>query len=182
MAKETPRMTHKKLCSILAGAYYSFLKALLSANPPSASQAAYDGGIRHSDCKGHFLSNAYLTLYDKHFRDADWIYHSKAAGKILDSGSRRGLRFEHIVPKERYIQEEGWRLVETEAPDAQKKIEQLLEKYWFIAIITAAEEKRLSATAMPDGWDGKDIFARYKQPKDGGKPILLYRADGTPCW
>ncbi|MBO7135616.1 MAG: hypothetical protein J6V73_03205 [Spirochaetaceae bacterium] len=182
MAKKNPNITHDELCHILAGTYYTFLKAIIFANPPAEAKDVYNDGIKCSDCKGHFLSNAYLTMYDKHYINADWIYHTEDAKKILDSKNKKGLHFEHIVPKERYIQDESWKLVKNGDPDAQSKIEDLLKKYWYIAVITTQENKRLLDTKMPDGWDTKDIFARYKQPKDGGAPIQLYDKDGKKCF
>ena len=42
-------------------------------------------------------------------------------------------------------------------------VTELLSKYWKIAVITKEQDKLLSRRKMPDGWDGKDIFARYRK-------------------
>lgn len=41
---------------------------------------------------------------------------------------------------------------------------------------------QICLVVTPVSCNGKDIFARYKQPKDGGAPVVLYKADGKPCW
>lgn len=169
---------HKQLCKELAEAYYTFLTTVYSAE--SKEQRIYLNGINHSDCKGHFLSNAYLSMYGKYVDSVEWVYHSLDAKKIIDSGQKKGIVFEHIVPKQKYIQD----LCEQRAINGELTVDfiyDLLCKYWFIALITSAEDKNLLANKMPDGWDGKDIFLRYKQTKNG-IPIQLFDCDGKPAW
>ena len=178
MAKKNPQMSHDELCEKLALAYAAFLKALYAAPVPqdTLAQELYQCGTRHADCRGHFLSNAYLSLYDKFYTGAEWTFHSAASRK---KGAT--LRFEHIVPKQKYIQSECEKAAQDGQPPDAGMISALLKKYWYVAVITAEEERRLARSSMPEGWDREDIFARYRAPKEGSE-ILLYRSDGSPCF
>jgi hypothetical protein len=106
-----------------------------------------------------FLSNAVLSA-TKGSKYLKGDYVSSGAKKQIDSGDLTGLVFEHMVPKQRYIQElcveraKAGSLSETFVDD-------LLKKYWSIAIITREEAKRLHPTRMPDDWNHDSIFARY---------------------
>ena len=170
--------SHKQLCKKLAEAYYTFLTTIYSAK--SNEQRLYLNGINHSDCKGHFLSNAYLSMYGKHVDFVSWVFHSVAAKRIIEAGKKEGIIFEHIVPKQNYIQN----LCEQQAIEGKLTVEfiyELLCKYWFIALITSDENKNLLKDKMPNDWDGQDIFARYKHTTNG-TPIQLFDCNNKPAW
>jgi hypothetical protein len=110
-------------------------------------------GIREGLNK--FLSNATEgTKYDK----AD--YESPEARRKIEAGDRSGLIYEHMVPKQLYIQAA---CVEHAKAGALTEafIDDLLKRYWKTAIVTRGEAARLYARRMPDDWDGTDVHARY---------------------
>jgi len=86
---------------------------------------------------------------------------SEAALKQLDEKNYHELVYEHLVPKQEYIQKP----CEDLARNGELTVEfalQALNKYWQIATVTTAEDSRLERTKMPNGWDMEDIYARYK--------------------
>ena len=95
-----------ELCERLGTAYVKFLCALNDLE--GEHDEVLSGGINHADCKNHFLSNAYLSMFNKFELNKPWIYHSNAAKEQINNkekGKRnRGLCFEHIVPKQQYLQ------------------------------------------------------------------------------
>ena len=67
------------------------------------------------------------------------------------------------------------KLVKEKGKDALQEVTELIKKYWKIAVITSAENKRLLTRTMPKGWkEGDDLFARYNNPKDCGEKIQLF--------
>ena len=166
-----------ELCERLGTAYVKFLCALNDLE--EEHDEVLSGGINHADCKNHFLSNAYLSMFNKFELNKPWIYHSKAAKEQIDKKEKgewnRGLCFEHIVPKQQYLQSKCEKLVKEKGKDALQEVTELIKKYWKIAVITSAENKRLLTRTMPKGWkEGDDLFARYNNPKDCGEKIQLF--------
>lgn len=109
-----------------------------------------------------FITNAYLKMHigkNKYFKSH---YISIAAEKKLQNKDLKGLVFEHVIPKEEYIQKPCEKLAR-EGALTEEFILELLNKYWIIATITKEEDKRLSAKIMPKNWDGADVFERYNQ-------------------
>ncbi|GEM_PF-1081028 len=144
----------------MAEAYYDLLVGivpLLQKNP------CIEVGLKEGLNK--FLSNLCIKYRGKDETD----FYSEKAKEMLDKSSKlkkrpKGLEYEHMVPKEQYIQKV--------CLDAAKEgklcvddIKELLTKYWKIATITKEEHDALSkagyAGKMPDDWDKIDIFARY---------------------
>ncbi len=87
-------------------------------------------------------------------------YRSKAA--IGMSIKSRGLVYDHSIPF-RYLQ--GKLLaIENVSHDQVKHV---LEKYCCAALITREEDAQLNAAGlnrkMPEGWDGVDFLARYRE-------------------
>lgn len=106
-----------------------------------------------------FLSNALLKLRSGHKYHQGDFYSIDAVTKI-NSEDLSGLVFEHMVPKNKYIQ----KVCEERAAAGQLDLDftiDLLQKYWHIAVITKDEDALLISRHMPDGWDGVDIFQRY---------------------
>lgn len=180
--KENPDISFNHLCENLGNAYVHFLIALNDMKKQNNDYLT--GGINHTDCKNHFLSNAYLSKFDKFALDKEWIYHSKAAKKRIDEAKNKrlcGLCFEHIVPKQEYLQDKCEKLVKEKKEAAIQEVIELIKKYWKIAVVTSEENKRLLVRTMPKGWnEGDDLFERYNKPKDNGEKILLYNYRDEP--
>ena len=77
--------------------------------------------------------------------------------------------FEHMVPKGKYI----FNRIKEEAKknnsddELQKLIYELVDKYYYVALITKDEHKKLSNKGykqkMPEDWDWESIEARYQK-------------------
>lgn len=112
---------------------------------------------------GKFLSNAYIAQYSKN-KYLLGHYYSNSAYEKVQSGDFRGLVFEHMVPKRKYIQE-PCEIAAKSGLLTQEMIQTLLSRYWKIAVITSEEDALLESTRMPKDWDGNDIFFRYVKAK-----------------
>lgn len=111
-----------------------------------------------------FLSNTMLYLYKESrgknkYQQGD--YYSKKAQEKVDRKDFTDLVFEHMIPKNEYIQKPCEEAARNNSITIEF-IEDKLRKYWKIAIITKEEDKLLASKRMPNDWDGKDIFARYQ--------------------
>lgn len=147
----------------MAKAYYKLLSML-------KDELASDGDIKAGLTEGltKFLSNLEIRL--NRSKEGTNYVSAKAKAKLQD-GDKTGLVFEHIVPKTKYIQEPCIQAAvngqfaggETFSEEA---VLQLLDRYWQIALITKEEDDALTdlglRNKMPGGWDGTDVFARYK--------------------
>ena len=77
--------------------------------------------------------------------------------------------FEHMVPKGKYIfnriKEEAKKNISDDK--LQKLIYELVDKYYYVALITKDEHKKLSNKGykqkMPEDWDGQSFKARYQK-------------------
>lgn len=77
--------------------------------------------------------------------------------------------FEHMVPKGKYIfnriKEEAKKNISDD--ELQKLIYELVDKYYYVALITKDEHKKLSNKGykqkMPEDWDGQSFKARYQK-------------------
>ena len=77
--------------------------------------------------------------------------------------------FEHMVPKGKYIfnqiKEEAKKNISDD--ELQKLIYKLVDKYYYVALITKDEHKELSNKGykqkMPEDWDLESIEARYQK-------------------
>ena len=106
-----------------------------------------------------FVSNAYLRSFKSGTNKYLKVnYFSEKAYKQIKSEDYKNLIFEHIVPKQKYIQDPCI-LKANEKTLTIEFIQDLLKKYWCIATITKEEDSRLGA--IPDNWDRIDIFVRY---------------------
>lgn len=107
-----------------------------------------------------FLSNAFLrTNGGNKYLQGDFF--SEEAIKKIDKRDFSQLVYEHMVPKSKYIQKPCEELAKNGGLTIAY-IENLLDSYWKIAIITKSENSKLTAREMPKNWDGKDIQARYR--------------------
>ena len=155
-----------KNCTKIAEAYYTFLRGIDWGND------FYTQGIR--DGKKTFLTNAFLGTYgEKKYSCGD--YYSPAAWKIVQSSNKpSGLIFEHMVPKKKYIHAPCEKLAES-GDLTVPFIENLLQKFWKIAIVTKEEDMHLGRNSMPANWDEEDIFGRYT-----AAGVTLVDASGKP--
>jgi hypothetical protein len=136
----------------IANAYTEILMTLDLTNPVIFK------GLKEGLNK--FLSNAYLSSKQGNKYEKGHYYSQEAYRKIK-AREFTDLVFEHMVPKHKYIQKP---CVEKAIKKELKEndVYDLLERYWKIAIITKEEDKKLVGRSMPKGWDGEDIFLRYK--------------------
>jgi uncharacterized UPF0160 family protein len=138
----------------LARAYYKLLSSI------DWNDEVLVNGLREGLNK--FITNAYLKINagkNKYFVSH---YISKNADKKLKKNDVKGLVFEHIIPKQEYIQRPCEEMSKKGTLTEEFILNQL-NKYWIIATITKDENKRLSTKTMPEGWDGINIFERYKE-------------------
>ncbi|WP_314679933.1 hypothetical protein [uncultured Granulicatella sp.] len=98
------------------------------------------------------------------FSEKAWEYF-KEHGLNVQNG-KLFLRYEHIIPKKRYIQKPIEDLAKNSSEITFKlknEIKERIEEYYYVALITISEDKELLKNEMPDDWDGKNIFARYEK-------------------
>jgi len=152
-------LSRSSIIKTLSETYFIFLQKMEWNNE------LYLSGIREG--KNKFLSNTYLHLCKGKYSISN--YQSKEALSILngenDIQKSGNLVFEHMVPKDRYIQKPCEDMAKLGVLTTDF-IYDLLEKYWFIATITKQEEKLLkTAKVMPNDWESKGHFARYENTK-----------------
>lgn len=147
-------LTHR-----VATSYCNFLRSL------DWSDELLVAGLREGLNK--FLSNAFIHLVNaetgrKKYQQADWI--SVTAKQRMESREKSGFVYEHMIPKRIYIQKPCEVAAKSGALNVEF-VEDLLDRYWHIAVVTQDEDKALAdkglRNRMPKCWDGVDIFARY---------------------
>jgi hypothetical protein len=144
----------------MATAYYDFLKTnktIFFSNP--------DVYIGIKEGLNKFLSNVCISLYGKYtLNSVDFI--SDKALKQIQINQFNNLVYEHMIPKDLYIQKPCLQLAQSENLTFEY-IYNILNQYWYIALITKYEDNILNALhlrrKMPDDWDNKNIFARYEK-------------------
>lgn len=156
-------MNRTELITHLAKAYYELL---ITLKPCLLSNNDVFLGIKEGLNK--FLSNLAIKLNGKYNIDsADYI--SCEALAQIKRGDKHELIYEHMVPKELYIQGPCLSAILNDKCLSYQEIYNLLDKYWFIAIITKAEDIQLNLAGlrrkMPENWDKQNIFARYNAVK-----------------
>jgi len=79
-----------------------------------------------------------------------------------DKRELKGLRLEHVVPQMWFVNQ----LMDRDTID-KEEIRELLEKYFNVLLVTKEEDVKLTKAGlrskMPEGWDGKDPWARHKK-------------------
>lgn len=143
----------------LSSVYFKFLKSI------EWDDALFLKGIREG--RNKFLSNAYLNLCKGKHSIVN--YYSLEADTIIKQYQGRlpkgKLIFEHMVPKEKYIQTPCEEIIKSSSTDNQKlkEIRNLIDRYWYLASITVEQDKCLQyKKTMPENWDKENIFARYE--------------------
>jgi hypothetical protein len=147
----------------MATAYYDFLKTnktIFFSNP--------DVYIGIKEGLNKFLSNLAIRLRGKYnINTVEYI--SVNALNIINKKDVKNLIYEHMVPKEIYIQCPCLDAIKNDRMLTKEEIYELLNKYWYIALITREEDNLLNKlklrTRMPQNWDKNNIFARYELAK-----------------
>jgi hypothetical protein len=150
-------LNREKTIKHLAGAYFNVLSTLGTSLNDSNIYAGLKEGLNK------FLSNLAIKLNGKYTTEsADYI--SCEALAQIKKHDLSELVYEHMVPKEKYIQSVCLNKA-MQGTLTYQDVYELLNKYWFIAIITKSENLQLNLaglrSTMPKNWDGKNIFARY---------------------
>ncbi len=146
-------LSRDEMLTRMSNAYYELLVHL---TPAIRKNADVKTGIREG--LGKFLSNVCIALVGK----ANTDYYSEDACKKLQAGEKSGLEYEHIVPKKIYQDEIADQFMNKKGITVAE-IKEILARYWYTATITKSEHSRLSRQSMPEGWDGRDVLARYRK-------------------
>tara|TARA_B100000767_G_C19571975_1_gene453578 strand:+ start:204 stop:680 length:477 start_codon:yes stop_codon:yes gene_type:complete len=155
-----------KHIQIIAGSYYKLLTTI------DWDDEVLLLGLKEGLSK--FVSNAYIEINKKTHKQTKYLqgdYYTEEALDKIKNNDFSGLIYEHMIPKSTYIQKPCVEMARNGKLTVQI-VTELLSKYWKIAVITKEQDKLLSRRKMPDGWDGKDIFARYRKAN-----IYLIQAD-----
>lgn len=151
-------MQRNQVIKILSEKYYIFLQSVLFEDE------LYMKGI--GEGKRKFLANLhiYLTTKDlpkgKKEKRYSTDFVTPAALDVLKTGSTKGLVYEHLVPKSKYIQN----VCEEKAKAGELTIDfvyEVLNLYLWTATVTEDEDKKLSTRTMPEDWDQTNIKFRY---------------------
>ena len=137
----------------LARIYYKLLTSV------DWSDEIFIKGLREGLNK--FISNAFLAHHNGKNKYHKTHYVSRIALAKLNVKDHKGLIYEHVVPKTKYIQGPCEELAKT-GKLTESIIESKLDAYWKLATVTKAEDQKLDMLSMPEDWDGQDVFARYK--------------------
>lgn len=120
-----------------------------------------------------FVQNYKIKLNSKKRRQYLVVdYFSEKALALIDSETEfntSNFSFEHMVPKGKYIfnriKEEAKKNISDD--ELQKLIYELVDKYYYVALITRDENKKLSNKGyrekMPEDWDEQSFDARYQK-------------------
>ena len=120
-----------------------------------------------------FVQNFNIKLNSKKRRQYLVVdYFSEKALDLIDieiEFNTSNFSFEHMVPKGKYIfnriKEEAKKNISDD--ELQKLIYKLIDKYYYVALITKDEHKKLSNKGykqkMPEDWDGQSFKARYQK-------------------
>lgn len=120
-----------------------------------------------------FVQNYKIKLNSKKRRQYLVVdYFSEKALDLIDSETEfntSNFSFEHMVPKGKYIfnriKEEAKKNISDDK--LQKLIYKLIDKYYYVALITRDENKKLSYKGyrekMPEDWDEQSFDARYQK-------------------
>ncbi|WP_349729910.1 hypothetical protein [Peribacillus frigoritolerans] len=109
----------------------------------------------------YFLTESYHRqngLYNGKYSMTDFI--TPQALLILQQKEKAKLIFEHIIPKNLYLN-----MLVTKAQQGiltYDEIYNVLLKYYYTCTVTREEDYSLPSTKMQDGWDGQNAFYRYQ--------------------
>lgn len=109
----------------------------------------------------YFLTESYFRkqgLFKGKYHMADFMTF-KAENSLRTKDKTVLLVYEHMVPKNIYIN----RIVKeiNSGNLTEDFVYNLLNKYYYVCTVTKEEDKKLSSTKMPGGWDEINPFYRY---------------------
>lgn len=112
-----------------------------------------------------FLSNASIYLNKGSKYEQGDFYSPAALSKI--NNKHNDIIYEHMILKNKYIQQPCIKRCQSSKSGMNFEFAyRLISKYWKIAIITKEEDAKLRQcglrNAMPENWDGNNIFSRYE--------------------
>lgn len=81
---------------------------------------------------------------------------------LRDEKGNCKFTYEHMVPKHEYIEKEIQEMALNNKLEL-KKIEDLVRKYYYVALILKEEDEKLSKNKMPEDWNRKHIYSRYEK-------------------
>lgn len=122
----------------------------------------------HLSAKGigddlYYLTESYyrqLGTYNGKHSMSDFI--TPNAKECLESGQiSKKLMYEHMVPKNLYIQEiaQATKMGELR----EERIYELLSNYYYVCTVTVEEDNILPSIKMDKDWDSKNPFHRYEK-------------------
>jgi hypothetical protein len=137
----------------MAEAYFAILTAVDWTNSDLVI------GLREGLNK--FLSNVYLKAVLRGTKKHHCTHLiSLSALALVKAGKGENLVFEHVIPKDFYIQKPCEELAAKGELNVEF-IEDLLNRFWIIASVTSDDAGKLLARRMPENWDGVQVLARY---------------------
>lgn len=145
--------TYADSISRLSSAYFQFLNAI------PWSDAIIVAGAREGLNK--FPSNAWLAMIrGRKYHSAHFV--SPRALAVLQGKSDGTLAYEHMVPKNKHIQQPLESLAQR-GQLREQDVRKVLEKYWFVATVLEEENMRITPRiSMPSDWNGESIDDRYR--------------------
>lgn len=176
----------------MAIAYQGFLKYLFVDNREDQALHKSMNEVRIKFLSLYFATHAPVAPFfadkpnlnrmkslDRRYIIADYFSKNALIKLRVFPGRRMGLKFEHILPKDRLKQEFEAKVQGGKELLSVQEIAKMLDETWHIAVVTDDEDRKLSPQkAMPQWWsDGKDIFARYRESEGGLLRFEMYRAN-----
>lgn len=149
------------LIEFLTSQLFDLLKIHMNSND------IYNGKYRMSaneiSSKLYSLTEIYYKkqkLPYQHYKMGDYISEEAMMFAGL-KGSKKKLVFEYMVPKNLYINE--FIKLTSDNEITPSIIQDRLQRYYYICIVSVAEYERLNPFVMGEGWDGRNPFYRYEQ-------------------
>ena len=117
----------------------------------------------HFAAKRAILDHALWVWTELDGKYDEKLFWSQAAKESkFKNGTTKGLVHEHVFPRKLFRK----MLLEDATTKDLLTVRKLFDEYCFAAIITTDEDTRLNSaglrSAMPNDWDKKDLWARYK--------------------
>ena len=111
----------------------------------------------------YYLTMSYFKqkgCYKNKYYMSDFI--TVKAKEVLETKDKREkLVYEHMVPKNIYINEISRATLEGSV--SIDLIYKLLNKYYYVCTVTKSEDEKLPTVRMSDEWDGENPFYRYEK-------------------
>lgn len=160
---EIAKMLRKPILYILAERYHNYLGVLRDLK--EKDELAFYGERRGLS---GYLSNLFGDLQKK-FGFKDCLAPKSLKFLTEESEGKIPIRIgEHVVPKQKYIQDVAEEAAFSGNPMSVDDLYKLLEERWWICRVTKEEDNKMNGklvTSMGDDWDGKDWWWRYRKTK-----------------